>query len=76
MISVNPYVAPNNEYIIAARLQASKSRQNKLDFLPITMSRINLSVSVLSIGISISTKLLDAGVSRKDKHHAVGIDQF
>ena len=40
------------------------------------MSRINLSVSVLSIGISISTKLLDADVGRKDERHAIGIDQF
>ena len=29
MASVRPYIVPNNEYIIAARLQASKSQQNK-----------------------------------------------
>ena len=29
MTSVRPYIVPNNEYIIAARLQASKSQQNK-----------------------------------------------
>ena len=36
----------------AALVQASKSRENKEAFLPISISRSNLSVSVLSIGIS------------------------